>query len=194
MYRFRIYSQIISCGRERMGERTAHAEPGQSPQRQRRDACGRRAGPPARGRGPSYRDQYQCPTQTADHAGALAKTPTATAGAAPATRQAAGEPVAACVPVPSSIRRAQPHATSCRAIPLPVSIAENLIYHALLSGCRAHITTVKYWCVVPFPHTRVLSSHHSTCVNWRKKECSPSWCMWATTIRLENRVCQDVLL
>ena len=116
MYRFRLYSRIRSCGRERMGERAEHAEPGQSPQRQRRDACGHRAGPPARGRGPSCRDQHQCPTQTADHAGAIAKTPTATAGAAPATPQAAGEPVAACVPVPSSIRRAQPHTTSCPAL------------------------------------------------------------------------------
>ena len=171
MYRFRIYSQIITCGRERICERAEHAEPGQSPQRQRRDACGRRAGSPARGRGPSCRDQHQCPTQTADHAGALAKTPTATAGAAPATRQAADEPGVACVPVPSFIRRAQPHATSCRAIPLPVSRAENLTYHALPcsldAGCTSQRSDTD--CVVPSPHTRVLSSQHRTCVNWRKK-------------------------
>ena len=33
MYRFPLYSRIISCGRERMGERAEHAEPGRSPQR-----------------------------------------------------------------------------------------------------------------------------------------------------------------
>ena len=161
MYRFRLYSRIISCSRERMGERAEHAEPGPSPQRQRRDACGRRAGPPARGRGPSCRDQHQCPTQTADHAGAIAKTPTATAGAAPATRQAAGEPVAACVPVPSSIRRAQPHATSCRAITLPRSIAENLTYHALPCSLDAGCTSQRSDTDVLFPPLIPECSHRN---------------------------------
>ena len=161
MYRFRLYSRIISCSRERMGERAEHAEPGPSPQRQRRDACGRRAGPPARGRGPSYRDQHQCPTPTADHAGAIAKTPTATAGAAPATHQAAGEPVAACVPVPSSIRRAQPHATSCRAIPLPGSIAENRTYHALPCSLDAGCTSQRSDTDILFPPLIPECSHRN---------------------------------